>query len=536
MKRHGLKLKLVSLMALTLAAITLLSSCGGKVSLKKVMNEKYDFSDDFYSLSGELTELEGMYIGAATEYFAKFKLTDDQSGVVVTKVFSFSEGKVVATFTNDADTRYDITFYGSGTPVFIVSETERNMLGEDVSTEYTLYNTKGEKVEMGVSPLWVVDDLFIFDNKLYEANDDGNIEKLAFIPEYVAKTQIRDHINDRLYAFDRNKISVYDLSFDLKFVWEAPGNAESIIYTDVLNNGNIFSQYMFKLPDDTKKYDLYHDGAKYDLVTVIVDVKSGKEKEIKADFLVSSIKKNFDLYDDKLSVSENKYTDSFENIATITYIVDKKVDASTYRNTDLVLMDNNGKINGSLRAFENQGNALPGMIGKNRYIAYLKTGENALIDSSGKVISTFDPTALKTMGGYLVSEEAVYDLDLNKVYDLDENDATVMRAVGNTLFIKKEKANGLCEIISLRGRKETTVFNETEETMQQFFMEGAVGYYVYSPTTGATHYNANGMELLKTAHPLSSFTTKSEKYGSVILSETHDEPKYYLFEPVEVQE
>ena len=287
----------------------------------------------------------------------------------------------------------------------------------------------------------------------------------------------------------------------------------------MLNNGDIFAQYTYELADDAEKYDYIMDGTKYDLTTLIVDAKTGKEKEIKTDFIVDSIEPNAELYDEEADKADNKYTNKFENIAYIIRIENKRIDTDSYRNADIVLFSNNGKVGASLRSFDEQGFDLPTKIGEDRYFVTLKTGDKYIINSKNKVIGLVSRGTLDLRAGFLVGKKAVYNTDLEAVYDLKANEATVHGSVGNTLFVKKELADGGYEIVSLRGTEQKSVLTVAKDDSKQLWTINSTCYCIAATNdkgvTSYTYYNAEGTSLFTTETGLSFL------YGSGITSDNN---------------
>lgn len=498
------KFRLIGIIAVVLLAAMLLASCGASASLTKVLNKKYDISSDLYASKGKIAELDGFSFVKNTDELALFSDIND-NGMMVQKLFSFAEGKVIATYTNSAQKLYDVELYDSIPAAFVlVEETIAQDPTAEDETVYKLLNVKGEEIATAPKDTFaaiekVTDDLFIFDSVLYSVDKDNAITKKADIPEYLSVDSLNYAIDDYFYDIDYDdSVAVYDEDFKLLTYWELPGYAEGNI--SVLNNGDIFAQYTYELADDAEKYDYIEDGTKYDLTTVIVDAKTGKEKEIKADFVAISIMPNEKLYDEDADKADNVYTNKFENIAYIVRIENQRIDTDSYRNVDIVLFGNNGKPGASFRSFDEQGEGLPTKIGEDRYLVTLKTGDKYIINSKNKVIASISSGTLSRKAGFFVGEKAVYNTDLEAVYDLKANEATVHGSVGDTLFVKKELADDSYEIISLRGTEQKSVLTVTKDDNKEFFTVSKIGYGIKvtndKGVTTYTYYNAAGTELL----------------------------------------
>ena len=527
------KFRLIGIIAVVLLAAMLLASCGASASLTKVLNKKYDISSDLYASKGKIAELDGFTYQNSTYEFALFYDIND-NGMKVQKLFSFAEGKVIATYTNSAQKVYDVNFYDNVPAYILVEETIAQDPTAEDETVYKLLNVKGEEIAAAPkdTPAYIstiTDDLFIFDAVLYSVDEDNAITKKADIPEYLSVNNINYAIDDYFYDKNSDSVAVYDEDFKLLTYWELPGYAEGNI--SILNNGDIFAQYTYELADDAEKYDYIEDGTKYDLTTVIVDAKTGKEKEIKADFVAISIMPNEKLYDEDADKADNVYTNKFENIAYIVRIENQRVDTDSYRNVDIVLFGNNGKPGASLRSFDEQGEGFPTKIGEDRYLVTLKTGDKYIINSKNKIIASISSGTLSRKAGFFVGEKAVYNTDLEAVYDLKANEATVLDSVGDTLFVKKELADDSYEIISLRGTEQKSVLTVTKDDNKEFFTVSNIGYGIRvtddKGVTSYTYYNVAGTELLSAEIRLYGVMTSDNNcilYGmNGVINE------YYLF-------
>jgi hypothetical protein len=386
------------------------------------------------------------------------------------------------------------------------------------------------------APEKVMDDLFIFDDVLYAIDHEDAITKRADIPEYLSVDGFNYSLGDYFYDKASDSVTVYDEDFKLLTYWEVPGYADES-NVEILNNGDIFAQYTYVLAEDSAKYDIIDDdGVKYDLTTVIVDAKTGKEKEVKADFIAVSVMNNADLYDKY--ADNNIYTDDFENIAYIHRIENQRVDDDSQKNADIVLFGNDGKLGASLRAFEEQSVALPTKIAENRYFVNLKTGDKYVVDSKNKIIASVSNGTLTLKAGFFVGKKAVYNMNLEVVYDLNKNDATIINSVGDTLFINKKLADDGYEIISLRSTGEESVLTVMKDEDTEFFTVDGVGYGIKNThkneSTTYTYYSADGRELVETEYRLKDSVKAGDNY--ILYGVNGLITEYYLFTVVEIQE
>lgn len=512
------RIKLIGVIAVIMIAAMALSSCGAGSAFTKVVNKDYDLSDTLYTSNSTISELQSFESVINNKYFAIFADTNGE-GHAVQKVFSLAENKVVATYTNSSEVAYVIALQ-EGIPAYVLSYLEDGEKEDDPKEMvYKLYNIKGEEIAKtddlaGANAKLIADDLFIFDSAAYGIDENKNIVKTVDIPEYISLAGITRANDKYFYDFTDDGVSIYDREFNLCSIWCAPEYAD-ILGSGVLNNGDYLVQYSYELPDDAKDYDLVEDTVKYDLVTVIVNAKTGAEKEVKADFVIKYINPNDTMYNDEAEANENRYTDKFENVAKVVYI-ENKMYSDDERNADIVVLDNNGKIKGSVRVLDEQRAQISNKIADDRYLAALKNGDHAVVNGKGDVIGTIASGSLAIKGGYLVGTKAVYNADFEVVYDLKENDATVVDYVGNTLFVNKKVSDEAYDIIAIRDGEQKTVLSVTKDTKQTFSVVSGIGYCLADTDGNYKYYNAAGTEIVSLKYSLSVVLTSSA-YDTVIL-------------------
>lgn len=538
------KTRLLWLAAVLLLSAMILSSCGSVSSVTKILNKDYDPSADVFTKEAIISELAGYSVADAN---GEFVLLENQTDTALSrKIFSFRAEKVILTL---ASTTYeygiDFVEVDSVLPMFIVSQKEIESeeavapLADTENTEtpgatsapadddvtYTLYDAQGNVVKTtdyeADKPSYFVKDLVIYDGAAYAISDDGVLTKEVDVPEYIELDgYCYDYNDDYYYFYDNEGILVYDHSFNLVSSWYAPYyDAEGVDPGFfVLNNGDILVQYMYELDEDSKKYDISYaeDGytAKLDLVSLVVSAEDGKAKEVELDYLVYYVLPNYELYDEE--EDDNRYTDSFENIALLRPIVNKKVNESEAA-VQVVLLTNKGKVDKVIEFVDNQGASLPRKLAEDRYILSTLAGY-VILNDKGDVIKSFN-NALEQCGSYFIGEKAIYDLDLNVVYNLVENDAKVMENgfVGDTVFVEVETDTSYSVIAFCNGEQKT-ILTKTEgsESTVSFELFGGIGYVLTDSASGDhKYYNAEGTLIVTTSYELSMVGRSYE--GDVML-------------------
>lgn len=529
------KTKILLLVAALLIFVTMFNACGTISSVDKLLNKDYDPSEEVFKSETSISELTGYELVKSNDSFAIFSTVTDEA--VSYKVFSLKANRILATFA-DTKSTFEFDLY-KDIPMLLVTKTTTNIPEsvEDlvdevepiVETAYTAYDATGEVIKTlekyePEAPELISYGTCIFDYAAYTIDNNGALTKTVELPEYVLldfdKVSSWTWNDDYYYILGNNKVSVYDHSFNVVSSYIAPSYYEKIS-TYVMNNGNIFAQYKYELDEDDRKYDLSicENGktAKYDLVSIIINAKDGKVKNLKLDYIVE------ELYSSKFIADVAEYfgetsplNHDFENIAVISPIIDKKIDDSDI-SRDIVFMNNKGKALESLKIVDGQLPKLDSIekIGDDRYIVYTVTGAS-IINTKGEVLKNMN-NELDRVGAYFVSERAIYDLDLEVVYSLVENEAEVIDTVDNTLFVQAETDTGY-DVISFCNGDQTTVYTyneKAEETTTSFEIVDGIGYYIKnSVSKDYKYYNAEGTLLVTTTYELETVTSTD---GDIVL-------------------
>ncbi len=527
------KTRIVLLTAILLTVVMLMTSCA---SVGKVLNKKYDVAADVYSSNVILSELTGY---EPIEYNGEFILFRSTDGVTVSnKVFSMNSATVVATFADTAFT-YDIDLY-EGLPVFTVTKTEVDINGEGgiLDTTYTLYDSTGASIvttDYAPASPAAFGEVIVYNFAAYDVAENGALTKACDVPEYLALGGC-DYFNDEYYYTLGNMITVYDHSFNAVATWSFPQYADQS-NSFVLNNGDILVQYVYTADEDAKKYDISTtadgESVKLNLESYIISANNGKAKKLKLDYFVQNVVTNYELYDKDAEKTENRFTKKFENIAYIVPIVDKKIDLSE-ANVDIVLMNNKGKAKGSLKLLDGEATGLPRKIGDDLYQVNTLTG-GAIVKGSGKLVKAYN-NSLRRCGASFIGEVAIYDLELNVIYNLVENRAEVIGYVGDTVYVRAENDTGYT-VLSFRDGASTTLYtyneSDTSPALSFSIVEG-VGYKTVDSASGDhKYYNAKGELLATTTYDLVKVSASSE-YGIIVMRAASSEDiTYHVFSVAE---
>lgn len=512
--------KFLCLCAAIVLLATLLTACGGSLagvsSVKKYLNEDYDPSEEVLSKMEKVEELDGyVYIGHSEEFAVFSKAVE--TGLSY-KIFSMRNAKVVATIAEEnVVCTFDLT---ANIPALLVTKTKTFTDSSLIETTYLLYDGMGNQVATSNSatqvPVMFADKL-VYNYMAYTVAEDGALKDGVKVPEYAVLSKCDSWNDEYYYVETMGGVIVYDRSFETVSVWTAPSYAANFAAFP-MNDGNVLIQYTYSMAEDAKKYDYYDLGyvgntVKMDMVSLILSAEKGKVKEIDLDYLVLQLMPNYELYDE--DEENNEYREDFENIAVIAPIEDKKLNNSEDAR-DIVLMNNKGKAQKSLKMIDNQGANLPRKVAEDVYLTKTLYG-SALINGKGKLIQPFyTATGVDLVGEYFVGERMIYNLQMEEVYDLDQNKATVEKIMDNTIFVKKKTDTGY-EMISFCDGKQTTVYTHTPDVKTVLtFAEEDDYYVIYDQKTQTyQYYNADGTQL-SSINYMPIKLCKSNSYGTIL--------------------
>lgn len=534
------KSKIIMCVSMLLLFAVLLSSCGStKVmpirNLTKVLNPDYEIDVEPYTFAEEITELKGYTVyGRASDSDDFVVFTKGEAPSITYKVFSYRSNSVILEFTTSKDTVYSFGFL-RGKPVIIVKKTvteeSDNLLDPipKITNTYTLYDATAQAVATSETESMprTVDDYIVFEDVVYTADDDGKLSKEFDLPEYMDIKNFCGYNDKYFYTSNLIGISVYDREFKRVSAWSLPNYGdESVENLDLhfLDNGDMIAQYTVILDEDADDYDIIEvkNGVtkKLDLVSVLISAKNGRAKDIDLDYIIETVITNDSLYDE--NKENNRYTDGFHNIAYIKPIVDGKI-LNSSADKDIVLMDNRGRLTNSLKVVDYQLPDLAKKIADGLYTVTTLDGGVMVIDEKGKIVHAFNNYVFKVVGDYFVSEKAVYDMDLEVVYDLSAKNVEVTNIIGNTIFIKSGDTDEY-SIITLRDGEQKTIYTHTSKTKTEF---GVLSYFYYiKGEDGYQYFNEKGDCILTTDNML-EYVAESVDHEIVLLTSSEKTTKYY---------
>lgn len=555
------KIRILSVLTLLLTVTMLFTACGkgsasAVSSFDKVLNPDYDVSKEVVVTGKQIDALDGYlplrYLNndSILPTFDLWGLEifynlDAETGDMSYKVYSLLNNKVILTLdASDVDYDFDTQYYDSygllivAETVYTEAENPEDALEE---TTYYAYDAMGKEIAKtddkdGFDAPFTLGDMVVFEMVAYDVDDEtGLFTKEMEIPEYVLidDEDIYMEWNDEYYYVKTERsVFVYDHSFNYVSAWVAPSYV-SVHGIFVLNNGDVMIQYANELDEEAKEFDYYttqnRESVKYDLVTLIMRAKNGNVKDVDMKYIVSYVMTNQTLYDEQ--DDNNMFNDSFDNVAWVYPIVNQRVDRSAAAE-DVVLMSDKGKIKKSLKLVDGQIADIPEKIADDVYVVEMLHGGYALVNLDGDVLKMINSGAdMRLMGQYLVSETKIYDLNLEVIYNLKENDATLLEEIDGVLFVQEGDEDEYTVYSFCGGAKKTVYSYSAEAEENDEFYTTSMGYVLIDSEGTHTYYNANGKELLTTDGWLQVLNSAEDEILCAMIPSLGEdwEAKYYIF-------
>ena len=497
--------KIILVVAILLCTLLLCTSCGKEISPAEFYeNEPYEAAYS-YTEAKALTAIgsEWDYVEASDGVM----LFEDEDNYYVYDIDAAKVAKTIAVEDNDVEI---VEIFG--VELILVENTTK--VNDETKVTTTLYNLAGTAVVSGESDLDYDDDyadLFIFNETIYRIAEDGTaaeVCKATFfdIPEFEAKTA------EYYIASDGDSITVYDNSLAEVSYWEAPHQECEDLEIIPLSETRALVQYKVYLDENEKKYDLFIDGEKFDLVSVILNLEKGKEKDVDLDYVVNYLAASTFVVYPYGEEMMNYY--EADNFVYINYIEDGKI----LTDDDLVVINaKNGKIKKEIapdcESFRR--------VSEDRYILTSKSGNQTLVNGDGDVIANLGTSSLSGNGTFAMKGKKIYDYDLNLIYDLEAKEANFIGYCGEGFIVTK--------------------FNETNNTTEQYIVakDGAekkiadyagysAHYYITEKDGTYTFCKADGTSLVS-VKATGYNTVHSANDALVIAFNVENGSAFYLF-------
>ncbi len=507
--------KIICIVCCLFCVVMLCTSCSktDAISVGEFCNS-IQYSEDFFSPKNleRVDALKNLSYDSSktTGYLVVLSDTENNEW----KVYNAKTEKVILDL-DKADTEglYTVDVYGVP---FLLVQTEKNS-----KTNTTVYDASGTVVLKKASALTTDSfgltgeglDLFTIDGSIYRLN--GETASLVIDNPFFGNLSSIDYATDSYYYdISSDTVTVYNHSLEMVFFWESP-YAEGSSYGNIslLSGDKLLFQLNRPLPFTEKKYDYSRSNQKYDLISMIIDVKTGEEKELDLDYAVISV-------DYFASDIENEYTvNGIENIATIAKIKDKKV----LQEVVVSLGSEKAEIVAELfTEAKNCSEIEP--FSEDRFLMTCKNGDKYLLDNTGKKIGKFGGSYDYKNNKYLAKGGALYDFNLNLVYNYSDDGKSLVMWMNDTVIFSEydDETSKIYYYLYTEGSKPNKIsgtFNYSSSTSEFFVTKSDSNeYQVYD------QYGNEIGDSIK-ANSLSLVTTY--EYGAVIQITNEESKKYY---------
>lgn len=331
--------------------------------------------------------------------------------------------KEIRTVTSFSKTVYDITVWAEdGTEIVTLKDVDENK---------------------ALDSIWTAADLFSIQEKVYRLSKEGGAE-FAFDWSSARQnptgylTKAGDYYVDYTRYNYEYSVSIYDNCLNTILTYAPPVydviDSEIPLFdlrnsSHILSNGNVIVQYVVGQDIMAKKYDFMLLGGKYNLHTVLLDVKTGKVKELKLDYIIGEVM--FGEATEDMGVSQE-----VENVALGYMIEDGRINQSVAA-TKLLSVRNDGKIEGALElpmtgtTMENGITA----VAHNRWLINTINGRSYIVDENGDVIGE-DFDVDQRNGDLFLMDNRIYDWNLDVICDLSKENIEEIYVMDHGVFFK----------------------------------------------------------------------------------------------------
>ena len=512
MKKSKLILLIIAaVLVVALVCVVIFCSDGWfKQKWKKVIDgslyEKESVPSQIVNASG----LEGktyQYSSGELAYFVG-KFAGSQYDIHV--VYNLLKNEVVFTQTEGRTTNCEVTVSSVNDCAYFVVTlstcSEKNGYADWSETDYktTLYDASGnEKATVSKDIEASKNNSFlVFDETYFEVDKETGINKL-FEKSPLGKTPSIDLVcGDYYIATEDDIVIVYDKQMKIVSSYVLPGYAEQT-GGGVLSDEKLIFQYTVEVDPENNKYDIFEDGEKYDVYTVVFNVKNGKAKEIKCKYIIEYVGYlDGDLGDD---VHEQMgINDKLNAIGFVYPIVDQRIDDSIGY---IASFDKNGKV----KLFDKfEGLDVTGikLVNTNRWAVNTTAGVTYLVNEKFEVIGDVTEVNFFYDAGdvyndkYIAAGGKLYDYNLNEVFDFDAEDLDVVTMLSSSVIFKDSNDyylyNGELTQLTLSEEMTGLLDSKIIKRFDRCLGSNCYGVYDYTNERDVRYiiYNCEGKELI----------------------------------------
>ena len=533
------RMKLLSLLAVLLAAVMALGSCGlfggGEVDVEDLFDEKAVYKTT--SLPTTATEVSALAGKSNSNYYyneSDLLLFTELDGLYTHyTVYNAATGTAVLDLTNSSEVTYRVQIcelYDVNRDVAAyIRVTKTTDTEDDDEVKTLLYSASGSLLDETKGDEDVIAtyaDLVFFDNTFYRAANGTLAKHLDWSP-MAKRPRPDDHVGDCYYELDDNDITVYGADLKVLSTYKVPSiAADGANGVAVLGNGDILVQYIVTLPENSEDYTAIvedEDGNLFpvDVVTVIVDHENGEADEIDCEYLLLDIERIYPEYLKEAGLLLEGYTHEVEAYK----IEDGRIPSDITGDEVFLLLDEDGDLT-AIADFMSSRVDYFYMVGDNRWIVETEDREY-LVDADGEVIGEVT-RGYSTRGRYIVCDGKIYDMDLRELLDYDEKDLELASVYGSNGTLYFENDNG--DFLKWSGSGEPTVVVSGEDEDKSVSARFSWGYAVSdSENSKTTVYNADGTQLFTVSRAYAGIETVvfQDSYLLVKTTDSDGDAVYY---------
>ena len=435
--------KSVVLLSALLCAILLLSACAPAAvpAASLLGTSTYEETPTLTSKSSisslddhSLFNYDSYYGNHSYGELAFFRSDDDEI-----RIYNVETANVILTV--DYDEYVSASCFTCYENTFVILNTKKQSKNGNTEYSCTLYSAQGnsvatEKGQYGKDSVTTSMDMFQFASKIYRVSDKG---EATFVCDTIAVGSLPSFDCKTLSSYYRtgsSSITIYDHSLNKTFYWEVPVDTYNTIINP-LAGGKILVQYLLVLPFDAKSYDVTYSGSKFELVTLLIDTVTGKEKKLNLNYLVDYVDPSDVDYG-----SDYSFPNGVQNIAYLMPIKDKRI---VEAETEYMIVDlsSDGKIISTLYSDLEGITSEPYYIANDRLIYSTANGDRFLIDASGNQIGKFNGynNISNRNEKYFTIGGKIYDYSLKMVYDCEANNSTIYYTLAHGYILQDKNGD-----------------------------------------------------------------------------------------------
>ena len=227
------------------------------------------------------------------------------------------------------------------------------------------------------------------------------------------------------YYISDTLVFVFDKEGTLVYEYHLPSYAQNA-HIFVLGGGDIFVQYTYEAIEG-EDYDFIMDEKNHKIVSILYNLKKDSETMPLLSFLVSDMQNAFTDED-----FHERYTEKVSNLARVMEISNRRIDVNTparYSVLSDVLLEVftfKDVVNGALDITR---------VSRDRHLVTTAAG-GLLVAGDGSLIGQLNNYRCITEK-FILTSGAIYDHDLNMLFDLIKEEYTYYSSVGENIILSK---------------------------------------------------------------------------------------------------